>query len=152
MAEKQTFTVVLEKHPSMNATGITIPFDVEKVFGAKRAAVRATVNGAEYRGTIARMGGNYMLGIPKAFRDAAGISAGEHIVVTLEKDELPRVVVPPADLAEALKNDKSAASAWEKLSFTHKKEHVNAIAEAKRPETRARRLAKAIEMLTTGEK
>lgn len=152
MAEKQTFTVVLEKHPSLNATGITIPFDVEKVFGAKRVPVRAVVNGVEYRGTIARMGGSYMLGIPKAFRDAAGISAGEHIVVTLEKDELPRVVALPADLAEALKNDKRAAEAWEKLSFTHKKEYVTAIEEAKRPETRARRLAKTIEMLTTGEK
>ena len=71
MAEKQTFKTVLEKHPKMDATGITIPFDVEKVFGAKRVPVKVSINGAEYRSTIARMGGKYMLVIPKVFRDAA---------------------------------------------------------------------------------
>jgi hypothetical protein len=72
MAQKQTIEVQLEKHPKLDATGITIPFDVEKVFGAKRVPVNATVNGAVYRGSIVRMGGNYVLGIPKAFREEAG--------------------------------------------------------------------------------
>ncbi|HLA96172.1 MAG TPA: DUF1905 domain-containing protein [Pyrinomonadaceae bacterium] len=103
MAEKQTIEVVLKKHGSMEATGIVIPFDVEKVFGAKRVAVKAVVNGAEYRGSIMRMGGEYMLGIPKVFRDAAGIAAGYNIVVTIEKDEVPRTVETPKDLAAALK-------------------------------------------------
>ena len=85
MGDKQTFECVLEAHPGMNATGITVPFDVEKVLGSKRVPVVATVNGAEYRGSIVRMGGRYMLGIPKEFRERAGIAAGDHIVVTVRR-------------------------------------------------------------------
>ena len=51
MAEKQTFEVVLVKRETMEATGITIPFDVEKVFGAKRVPVKVSINGAEHRST-----------------------------------------------------------------------------------------------------
>lgn len=146
MADKQTFEAVLEKHPTMNATGITIPFDVASVWGSKRVPVVATVNGAEYRGSIVVMGGKYMLGIPKAFRDAAGIAAGDNIVVTLERDVAERTVDPPADLASAIAENKLAA-AWDKLSYTHKKEYVRSIVEAKQEETRFRRIAKAIEAL-----
>ena len=60
MAAKQTIEVVLEKHPSMEATGITIPFDVEEIFGARRVPVKATVNGAVYTGSIVRMGGSVL--------------------------------------------------------------------------------------------
>lgn len=103
MAEKQTIEVVLEKHKTLDATGITIPFDVEKVFGTRRVPVKAEINGAVYRGSIVRMGGKYMLGIPKAFRKEAGIVAGDNIVVTIELDDTPRTVETPADLAEAIK-------------------------------------------------
>jgi len=151
MAEKQTIEVVLKKHGSMEATGIVIPFDVEKVFGAKRVAVKAVVNGAEYRGSIMRMGGEYMLGIPKVFRDAAGIAAGDNIVVTIEKDEVPRTVETPKDLAAALKKAGLSAD-WGKLGYTHKKEHVRAIEEAKQPETRTRRIEKAVEMVAAKKK
>src|SRR5215216_2032848 len=109
---KQTITVKLEKHPTMDATGITIPFDVEEVFGSKRVPVRATVNGVVYQGSIVRMAGAYMLGIPKVFREAAGIKAGEHIVVTLEPDIAERTVTVPADLAGVLKKDKKLTAAW----------------------------------------
>jgi bifunctional DNA-binding transcriptional regulator/antitoxin component of YhaV-PrlF toxin-antitoxin module len=146
MAAKQTIEVVLEKHPSMEATGITIPFDVERVFGAKRVAVRATVNGAVYRGSIVRMGGKYMLGIPKIFRKEAGIAPGDTIKVMIEADDKPKTVNLPKDLAAAIKTA-GLSSAWEKLSYTHKKEHARAIEEAKRPETRTKRIEKAIEML-----
>ncbi len=144
--QKQTFEAVLEKHENMNATGITIPFDVENVFGAKRFPVKASINGANYRRSVVRMGGEYMMGVPKAFRDAAGIKAGDNIVVTLERDTEPRVVKVPADLAESLKKA-SLENAWEKLSFTHKREHVMAIEQTKRPETRIRRIENAIKMI-----
>ncbi|MBA3353662.1 MAG: DUF1905 domain-containing protein [Blastocatellia bacterium] len=100
---KQTVTVKLEKHEKMEATGITIPFDVETVFGSKRLPVRAVVNGAEYRGTIVRMGGKYMLGIPKAFREEAGVKAGDNIVVTLEPDISDRTVTVPDACSRAEK-------------------------------------------------
>ena len=146
MPKRQTIEVVVEKHPTLNAAGITIPFDVEEVFGAKRVPVTAKVNGAVYRGSIVRMGGRYMLGFPQAFRAEAGIEPGETVTVMIEKDESPRVVEVPEDLASAIK-ETELQSAWDALSYTHQKEHARAIEEAKRPETRQKRIEKAIEML-----
>ena len=144
---KQTIRVKLEKHEKLDATGITIPFDVEEVFGSKRVPVKATINGAEYRGSIVRMGGRYMLGIPKAFRDAAGIKAGDNIVVTIEKDVAERTVDLPAELAAEFEKDKSLKEAWDKLSFTIRKENARDINDAKRPETRTKRLEKTLALL-----
>jgi bifunctional DNA-binding transcriptional regulator/antitoxin component of YhaV-PrlF toxin-antitoxin module len=147
MAEKQIFKVVLEKHEAIEATGITIPFDVEKVFGGKRVPVKVSVNGVEYRSTVHRMGGAYRMAVPKRFRDAAGIKAGDMITVEMERDTEERVITPPADLAEALKENTDAQAVWDKLSYTFKKEFVMSIEDAKRPETRARRVQKTIEEL-----
>ena len=144
---KQTFTAELEKHPNMDAAGITLPFDVEAVFGAKRVPVVVVINGVEYRTTIVRMGGNYMFGVPKHLREAAGISPGERIKVAVWRDNEERVVDPPEDLAAELKKDGDLKKAWEKLSFTAKKEAARDLEEAKRPETRARRLEKTLTML-----
>ena len=146
MADKQTFSAVLERHATMNATGITVPFDVEEVFGAKRVPVVATVNGAKYRGSVVRMGGKYMLGIPKEFRDRAKIAAGDNIVITVWRDEQERTVVIPDELARELKKH-GLTERFDAMSFTHRKEHVRAIAEAKAAETRTRRIAKTVEMV-----
>ncbi|HEY0460175.1 MAG TPA: YdeI/OmpD-associated family protein [Pyrinomonadaceae bacterium] len=140
------FQTVLEQHENMDATGITIPFDVEAVFGAKRVPVKVSINDAEYRTTIFFMGGRYMLAVPKVFRHAAGIKAGEKITVTMEKDTEKRTVEVPQDLAAAL--EKSGLSeTFLKMSYTHQKEYVNSVSEAKREETRARRIEKTLEML-----
>jgi hypothetical protein len=146
MTEKQIFETVLEKHENMEATGITIPFDVEAVFGAKRVPVKVWVNGAQYRSTIMRMGGKYMMAVPKVFRDAANVKAGETITVTMEKDSEKRTVEVPQDLAEALKKS-NLTDVFAKMSFTHQKEYVNAVNDAKREETRVRRIEKTIEEL-----
>ena len=151
MGEKQTFETVLIKHGKMEATGIEIPFDVEAVFGAKRVPVKAVINGAEYRGSIVRMGGKYLLGIPRAFRDEAGIAAGDNIVVTVERDADERIVLVPDDFAEVLVN-RGLRDAFDGLSYSHRKEHVRAIEEAKAPETRARRIEKAVEMIAAKKK
>jgi bifunctional DNA-binding transcriptional regulator/antitoxin component of YhaV-PrlF toxin-antitoxin module len=140
------FETTLEKHDKYEATGITIPFDVEEVFGAKRVPVIISINGAEYRTTVFRMKGEYMVPVPKAFREAAGVSAGERITVEIEKDAEPRTVEVPADLAEAL----AAADlkeVFDRLSYTHRKEYVRAVEGAKRPETRARRVENTLRML-----
>ena len=146
MAEKQIFEVLLEKHENMDATGITIPFDVEKVFGAKRVPVKVWINGAEYRSTIVRMGGKFVIAVPKVFRDAANIKAGETITVTMEKDLEKRTVEVPKDFADALKKA-NLQDVFSKMSFTHQKEYVRAIVEAKKEETRIRRIEKTIEQL-----
>ncbi|MGH9821355.1 MAG: YdeI/OmpD-associated family protein [Pyrinomonadaceae bacterium] len=106
---------------------------------------KATINGAEYRGSIVKMGGRFMLGIPKAFREAAGVTAGDNVVITIEKDTAERIVAVPKDLASELKKN-GLTDAWDRLSYTHRKEHVRAIDEAKQPETRLRRIEKAVAM------
>ncbi|MCD9186248.1 MAG: YdeI/OmpD-associated family protein [Pyrinomonadaceae bacterium] len=146
MAEKQTFETMLEKHENMDATGINIPFDVEKVFGAKRVPVKVSINGAEHRSTIVKMSGKYVVGVPKVFREAAKVKAGELISVTIEKDTEKRIVEIPDDLAEALK-EAHLTETFAKMSYTHQKEYVNAVNEAKKEATRIRRIEKTIEML-----
>lgn len=145
------FETILEKHENMDATGITIPFDVEEVFGQKRVPVKVRINDAEYRTTVMRMGGRYMMAVPKAFRDAAGVKAGETITVTMEKDTEKRAVEVPQDLAAALESS-GLSEVFSKMSFTHQKEYVNSINDAKREETRVRRIEKTIEMLKVRKK
>ncbi|HEY8563225.1 MAG TPA: YdeI/OmpD-associated family protein [Pyrinomonadaceae bacterium] len=141
------FETVLEKHENTDATGITIPFDVKEVFGAKRVPVKISVNDAQYRTTVFFMGGRYMLAVPKVFREAAGIEAGEKITVTIEKDTEKRTIEVPRDLAEAL-SEAGLTEAFAKLSYTHQKEYARAVEEAKRAETRSSRINKTVAALS----
>ena len=151
MAEKQTFETILEKHEDMDATGITIPFDVEKVFGAKRVPVIVSINGARHRSTIVKMSGKYMVGVPKVFREAAGVNAGDSITVSLEKDAAERTVEIPKDLLSALEKA-NLTTVFKKMSYTHRKEYANAVMDAKKEETRIRRIEKTIEQLISKRK
>ena len=154
MAVTKRFRVVLEKDVRSEATGIMIPFDVEKVFGTRaRVPVRGTINGFPYRSSIFPMGGGkHFMAVNKATREGAKAKAGETISVVMERDEEPRVITPPKDFACALKANREAQAAWEKLSYTHQKEYVGAIEEAKKPLTRAHRIEKAIAQLAAGKK
>lgn len=148
MNEKQIFKVILEKHDKYEATGITIPFDVEQVFGAKRVPVRGTINGrAEFRSTLSKMHGRYLMPVNRELRESADVQAGETITVEIERDTAPRIVEPPADLAQALSENSEAKAVWDNLSYTHKKEFAAAIEDAKKPETRVRRVQKTIQEL-----
>ncbi len=151
MTEKQIFETVLEKHENLDATGITIPFDVEKVFGAKRVPVKVSINGAQYLSTIVRMSGKYVIGVPKIFRQAAGAKAGDLIKVTLEKDTEKRTVEIPKDLAQRLKEN-DLTEIFSKISYTHQKEYVRAVEDAKKEETRNRRIENTIEKLISKRK
>jgi hypothetical protein len=136
---------------SGNNTGIEVPPEVVESFGAgKRPPVVVTVNGFEYRSTIAPMGGMFLIPFSSDKRAATGIRGGDPIVVDLELDTAPRTVDVPDDLAAALDATPGARDAWERLSPSHKKAHVTAIEGAKAAETRQRRIAKAIEALTGG--
>ena len=136
---------------SGNNTGIEVPPEVVESFGAgKRPPVVVTVNGFEYRSTIAPMGGLFLIPFSSDKRAATGIRGGDPIVVDLELDTAPRTVDVPDDLAAALDATPGAREAWERLSPSHKKAHVTAIEGAKAAETRQRRIAKAIEALTGG--
>jgi hypothetical protein len=149
------FRVLLEKDPAGSvATGINVPFDVLKVFGSRaRVPVRGTINGFAYRSSIFPMrGGKHFMVVNGKVRAATNLKGGETVTVTMERDDAPRIVTPPADLLRALRSNKEARATWEKLSYTHRKEYVQAIEDAKRPETRARRIAKTIEALAAGKK
>jgi hypothetical protein len=118
--------------------------------GAKRFPVAATINGYTWRTTVMRMGGEYLLGMNKEVRAGAGAEAGDTVEVTIELDTAPREVEIPEELASALANAPEALAAFEALSFTHRKEYARAVAEAKKPETRDRRVAETIEKLRPG--
>jgi hypothetical protein len=130
---------------------VEVPLDVPAVFGEARAPVRGTVNGHPFRSRIAKYGETYYLGFNRAQRQAAGIGDGDALTIELERDEEPREVDVPAELHEALAAAGLGPS-FEALSFTHRKEYARWVGEAKREETRRRRVEKAIEMLRAGVK
>jgi hypothetical protein len=119
--------------------------------GAKRFPVLATVNGYTWRTTVTRMRGEFLLGLSKAVRAEAGAEAGDAVEVQLELDTAEREVEVPPALAAALDDDPAAGAAFAALAFTHRKEYARWVQEAKREETRERRVAKALEMLRAGE-
>jgi hypothetical protein len=129
---------------------IEVPLDVPAVFGRARAPVRGTINGHPFRSTVAVYGGRYYLPVRRELREAAGVAAGDAVVVELEADEQPRSVDPPTDLAEALAADPEAGAAFAGLSFTHQREYVEWVTGAKREETRRRRVEQAVAMLRDG--
>jgi Bacteriocin-protection, YdeI or OmpD-Associated/Domain of unknown function (DUF1905) len=118
--------------------------------GAKRFPVVATVNGYTWRTSVARMRGEFMVGLNREVREGAGVQAGDTVTLELALDTQPRTVDVPPALAEALDADPEARASFEGMAFTHRKEFARWIDEAKREETRARRVAQAVEMIRTG--
>jgi hypothetical protein len=146
------FKTTLKQAKGMNAVGIEIPAAIVESFNAgKRPKVTITLKDHTYRNTVAVMGGKYMVGVAAEHREKAGVKGGDKVEVTLELDTAPREVEVPKDFAAALKKA-GARAAFDKLSFTHRKEHVRAIEEAKAPETRARRIEKSVAMVLAGKK
>src|SRR3954463_3491907 len=132
------FRALVKREEGSEVCAIDIPFDVEKTFGARgRVPVRGTLNGAPYRSSLFRMGGDcHFMVVNRQMREASGVRGGETVPVTMERDTEPRVITPPEDFARALKGNKDARATWDKLSYTHRREHVEHIEEAKKPETR----------------
>ena len=146
MAVKKTYRTTLFREGSMCA--IPVPFDPKPVFGKTRAPVNVTLNGYTFRSTISKYGEDHWIPLRKSNREAAGLEGTETLKVTLELDEAKREVTPPPDFVKALKKAK-AWDAWTSLSFSHQREHVEALEQAKKPETRARRLEKSVQMIAS---
>jgi hypothetical protein len=152
MSKKQTFTAVIQNAGGGGAF-VEVPFDVEKEYGSKKPRVKAMIEGVPYRGTLVRMGTEcHLLLILKSIREQIGKTFGDKIQITLEADTEARVVEIPKDLMKELKKNKEAKAFFDKLSYTHQKEYVTWINEAKREETRQNRILKTIEMLQKGNK
>jgi hypothetical protein len=118
--------------------------------GAKRFPVVATVNGYTWRTTVARMGGESLVGLNREVRQGAQVEAGDVVDVTLDLDTAPRDVEVPEALARALADDPEAEAAFARMAFTHRKEYARWVAGAKRDETRDRRVVQALEMIRAG--
>ncbi|MBT2213196.1 MULTISPECIES: YdeI/OmpD-associated family protein [Actinomadura] len=128
--------------------GLEIPPEVvDALGGGARPPVTITINGHSWKSRVAIMRGRHLLGLSNANRAAAGVAVGDEVEVDLELDTEPRVVVEPADFARALDEDPSARAAYDALAPSHKRKHVHAIESAKKPETRQRRIEKAIAAL-----
>jgi hypothetical protein len=158
MAMKNTSaTVHAFNAPIIDAGGggmyVEIPFDVEETFGKKRVPVAATFDGEPYRGLVVRMGGeHHILIVLKEIREKIGKGAGDRVEVTVAEDTEPRVIEPPKDFAAALADHPAADEYFRKLSYSHRREYVKWIEEAKREQTRIDRIAKAVQMLSQGKK
>lgn len=131
-----------------NTAGFEVPDSVvEQLGGGNHPEVSASVNGYEFRTSIARMGGRFLLGLSAERRDAAGVSAGDVLDVDVELDTAPRQVDLPEDLGAALEADPEAKTFWDTLSYSKQQWHVLQVTGAKKAETRTARVAKSVAML-----
>jgi hypothetical protein len=140
---ERSFTTTIISDDDSSMCAIEVPFNPKEVFGKVRAAVRVTINDHTYRSTIARMGGQVWVPLGRSNREAAKVEGGQTVRVTLQLDEAPRVVTPPADFVKALKAG-GAYARWKDLSFTHQREYAEAVTDAKKTETRRRRINHAV--------
>jgi hypothetical protein len=141
------FNAIIED-PGGGGAFVTIPFDVEKSFGKKKPKIKATIEGEPYRGTLVRMGGpHHVLIILKEIRVKIGKGFGDEVEIELEEDLDPRQVEVPPDLLNSLEADPLALELFNRLSYTHQREYVRWINEAKREQTRLERIQRTSAML-----
>jgi len=149
MPEQRFRTTILQGDKT--ATGIVVPNEVVEALGAgKKPPVRVTLNGYTYRSTVATVSGAFMVGVSADVRAAAGVKGGDELEVAIDLDTAPREVDVPADFATALASEPEAQRFYESLSYSIRKLHADSISGAKTPETRERRLAKAMELMRAG--
>jgi hypothetical protein len=142
-----TFTAIL-KQEGKTATGIEVPPEIMAALsGGKKPALTVTLNKYVYRTTVGVMGGRSMIPVSAEHRGKAGLTAGDTVSVRVELDTEPRTVTVPDDLQAALNVNPAARAAFEKLSYSGKRQHTLSVEGTTNPETRARRVAKAIETL-----
>ena len=148
--KKYKFKGKIIQHGKMDAGYVIFPYDVKKEFGTGRVKIKATFDGVPYRGSLAPMGikEGYPLLVLKDIRKAINKTFGDVVNVVLEKDTEERIVEMPDDLAKALGRKKKIMDAFEKMAYTHRKEYVNYVNDAKKSETRLRRIEKVLEMIT----
>ena len=148
----ETLTLPLEPRGPAGAFLLTDEQVATLGGGRKAFPVSVAVNGVTLPLRLARMGGKNMIGLPKAAREKAGVTLGETYEITVTAEEAgSRTVEVPDDLTAALAGDTEARARFETLAYSHRKEFVRWITEAKREATRAQRVARTVEMLRAGE-
>ncbi|REC80416.1 hypothetical protein DRF60_01525 [Chryseobacterium elymi] len=155
MKQKIEFTGIIKQNGSMNAAFVEFPFSAEELFGKKgQIKIKATFdNKVEYRGSLAKMKSDcHILGLTQEVRKQLGKTFGDEIVVSLIEDQEERIVEIADDITVVFKENPVAKSLFDKMSYTHRKEYIRWIEEAKKPETRENRKIKMIEMILNGKK
>lgn len=150
MAEVLRETMTLEPRGPAGAFVLTDDQVARLGGGAKAFPVEVTIGAMTMKLRLARMGGENLIGLARAAREQVGVEIGQTLDVQIAADVSPRVVEVPADLATAFAADPGAAAAFERLAYSHRKEYVRWVTEAKREQTRIDRIAKAVEMVRAG--
>jgi len=147
---RQTFRAVLRREGG-KGSWITLiaPFRVEEVFGTRaRVPVKGTINGVAFRNSLMPTGdGTHYLVVNGALREAAGADIGDDVEVVLELDTRPRMIDVPRNLAAAIERDEVARDYFEHLAPSHQREYAGFVAEAKKPETQAKRVKQTVAKL-----
>lgn len=140
MSTARTYkTKIISDPDGGSMTAIDVPFDPKEVFGRVRAPVRVELNGYTFRSTIFRMDGGTWIPLCREHREGAGVRGGQTLSVTLTLDDAPRTVDVPRDLDAALKRA-GVRDRFDAMSYTHRREYAEAVEDAKKPETRQRRI------------
>ncbi len=149
------FTAKILQHGKMNAAFVEFPFSTEKLFG-KKGQIKIKVlfdDKVEYRGSLAKMKSeNHRLILTQEVREKLGKSFDDMVSVKLWEDKEERIIEIPDDVKIVFNENLMAKELFDKMSYTHKKEYIRWITEAKKPETRENRKTKMIEMILAGKK
>ena len=145
-----TLTITLERRGPAAAVVLTAEQVAGLGEGRKAFPVQVTINGCTWAGRVSRMGGEFLIGLNREVRTRAGVDAGDEVTATIRLDDAPREVELPVALAQALDGDRVAKAKFEALAYSHRKEFARWVAEAKKDETRERRVGRALQMLREG--
>jgi bifunctional DNA-binding transcriptional regulator/antitoxin component of YhaV-PrlF toxin-antitoxin module len=149
-ARKQTFKAPIEPGRGGGAF-VVVPFSVEEAFGTRgQVRVKGTIDGHAFRSSIAPMSGSHVVGVHKATREAIGKNIGDTVTLVVEADSDERILTIPDDLRRALGRRATTKRAFDALAHTHRKEYVQWVESAKKPETRARRVAETVNRIAAG--
>lgn len=154
-AQPILFKAIIKQNGEMNAAFVEFPFSTEELFNKKgQVKIKATFDGiVEYRGSLAKMKSDcHVLGLTQEIRKQLGKNFGDEVSVSLVEDKEKRIVKIADDIAMVFNKNPNAKILFDKLSYTHKKEYIRWIEEAKKPETRENRKVKMIQMILDGKK
>jgi hypothetical protein len=128
---------------------LEVPFDVQTVFGSRgRFPIKGTINGFEFRSSLFSMGnGRHMMLVNKTMQKAANIHEGDTVQMEIDRDLQPRKMDISDDLLAAIKSDPKIKAIFDKMPYSHQKEYIDYLYDAKKPETRLRRVAKILQAL-----